>query len=507
MVTENKKIKDTLCKIPVIFEEIGEVVNDDERFIKVKIWLMHLGKNQNGSVFEKDVVDEALPSLAYIPIVGFIKENKLTGDKDFLGHKYVIVKDDKGVRQKYIGSAYGVILSNEDNNAHYEDRVCDDGETREFLVVDGVMWKMFEDSTEIMEENSVKSQSMELLNTPDAIEGYEDDNGDFHFTKFTFRAACILGEDVDPAMMNSTVEVQFTLGDMVNDIVSELNNEMFSKITSYQKIQNTQQGGVGTMAKDEPMKTDFSQTVMEMFSDIANIVADQETIENYWHDKVSRYSLYDIQGEEAIVMDRKEHWNYYGIPFTMDGDKPVLDFTKAVRKKIEFTDYVEGETVIPEGAFNFADEIEGFEKVCMEKVAEAEAAKDTVITEMTEIISTKETEYSTVKAELDEIMPKYEAYEKAEQERIEQETEAKKTAILDQYSTVLADNDEYKVLVDDHTNISAEDLEGKCAIMYSRQTLFTKSEGATQTSAVTLPNDDGDDDGVVATKYGKIRKR
>ena len=55
MGTENKKIKDTLCKIPVIFEQTGEIVNDDERFIKVKIWLMHLGKNQNGSVFEKAV--------------------------------------------------------------------------------------------------------------------------------------------------------------------------------------------------------------------------------------------------------------------------------------------------------------------------------------------------------------------------------------------------------------------------------------------------------------------
>ena len=126
------------------------------RFTKVKIWLMHLGQNFNGSIFEKEVVDNAIPTLKYIPIVGFIEENK-SGEDDFSDHRYVITKDEKGVRRKYQGIAYGVITSDDDNNAHYEERVCDDGETRTFLVVDGLLWNMFEDSSNIMQNDLIKN--------------------------------------------------------------------------------------------------------------------------------------------------------------------------------------------------------------------------------------------------------------------------------------------------------------------------------------------------------------
>ena len=44
-----------------------------------------------------------------------------------------LIKTENGKESKYVGSAYGVILSSEDNNAHYEERLCDDGETRTFL--------------------------------------------------------------------------------------------------------------------------------------------------------------------------------------------------------------------------------------------------------------------------------------------------------------------------------------------------------------------------------------
>ena len=142
--------------LPVMFQKIDDINDESKRFIKVKIWLLHLGQNFNGSVFEKEVVDKAIPTLQYVPIVGFIKDN---GDKnnteDFSDHHYIIVKTENGKELKYVGSAYGVILSSEDNNAHYEERLCDDGETRTFLVVDGIMWDMFEDSAEIMKRDII----------------------------------------------------------------------------------------------------------------------------------------------------------------------------------------------------------------------------------------------------------------------------------------------------------------------------------------------------------------
>jgi hypothetical protein len=150
------KIKKSALSFPVMFEEVEEIESADGRFTKVKIWLMHLGENFNGSVFSKEAVDNAIHTLEYIPIVAFLENNK-SGEKDCSNHRYIITKDAKGVRRKYVGSAYGVIMSSEDNNAHYEERLCDDGETRTFLVVDGLIWNMFEDSSDIINRDLIKN--------------------------------------------------------------------------------------------------------------------------------------------------------------------------------------------------------------------------------------------------------------------------------------------------------------------------------------------------------------
>ena len=221
------KVKKSALSFPVVFEKVEDIESVDGRFTKVRIWLMHLGENFNGSVFEKDVVDKAISTLEYIPIVAFIEDNK-AGEKDCSNHRYIITKDEKGIRRKYMGNAYGVIMSSEDNNAHYEERLCDDGEMRTFLVVDGLIWNMFEDSSEIVNRDLIKNQSMELWDDGVSIEGYEDEDGLFHFTKFSFRAACILGDDYEPAMINSTVEVQFTMSDFVKNIQSELNDKFMA---------------------------------------------------------------------------------------------------------------------------------------------------------------------------------------------------------------------------------------------------------------------------------------
>ena len=355
---------DSLCTFPIFYEVSEEI---DDRFTKVKIWLMHTGENINGSYFDKSVIEAALPSLEYIPIVGFIKKDKITGEIDFDKHKYVLVKDENGVKPKYIGSAYGVILSNADNNAHFEERLCDDGVTREFLVVDGIMWNMFEDSSEIMNRDLIKSNSMELHNSLSAVEGYDDEeDGLFHFTKFEWRATCILGDDVSPAMMNSTIEVQYS----VNDFCKCFERELFSRIETYKQNINTQQGGVGVMPNEnqktnnvnEPVgepATDFSQTIFGLIDDVSNIVSAQDTVKGYWGDDIPRFCFCDIQDNLVIVMDRADGYNYYSVPYTVEGDKPVLDFEAKKRVKLQYVDYVDGEAPI-EGAFNFADEQKKF---------------------------------------------------------------------------------------------------------------------------------------------------
>lgn len=500
------KVKKSALSFPVMFEKVEDIESVDGRFTKVRIWLMHLGENFNGSVFEKDVVDKAISTLEYIPIVAFIEDNKF-GEKDCSNHRYIITKDEKGVRRKYMGNAYGVIMSSEDNNAHYEERLCDDGETRTFLVVDGLIWNMFEDSSEIINRDLIKNQSMELHDDGFSIEGYEDEDGLFHFTKFSFRAACILGDDYEPAMINSTVEVQFTMSDFVKNIQSELND----KFIAFTKMVNekTNQGGIGTMSN-----TDFTQTLLAQFEDISAMVRQHETFVDRWGYECSRYYAVDVQENEVIVVDAKNSYNYFGLSFTMNGDKAEIDFESAKRKKLRYEDYDDGSSV--EGTFDFGKHIEEIENAAFAKVEEANTKVSDVESKISEY-ETKVAEFEAAKneieekfnqisAEFEEMKPKYEDYVRAEQARIEAEIDAQKDAEFAKYETVLTDDVNFVALKEKKAEMSVKEIESELAIMYARKSLaknFSKSDcGAMKAGLI----DEDKKDGLVATKYGYVRK-
>lgn len=223
---DNKNVK-LNTNIPVTFQKVSQF---DDRFIQVKIFLMHLGLNYNGSVFNKDAVERALPSLKNTPILGYIAENAI-GQKDYVGHEMELVVEEGEYKFKYLGSAFGVIP--ESNNARWETKMGDDGQEREYLVVDGLMWSKFDDAMGILERDEIKGQSMELHSDYD---GDFDDEGNFVFNKFSFYGACILGDGVPPAMQRATVERVFS----ADGLNQEVNKMMEEFKLNYGNLENTE---------------------------------------------------------------------------------------------------------------------------------------------------------------------------------------------------------------------------------------------------------------------------
>ena len=516
-------IKKSALSFPVTFEKIKDFETADDRFTKVKIWLMHLGKNLNNSAFEKSVVDKAIPTLQYIPIMGFVELND-DNEKDFSDHRYIITKDEKGVRRKYLGTPYGVIKSSDDNNAHYEERLCEDGETRTFLVTEGVIWNVLEDGAEIFHRDLVKNQSMELFEK--SIDGYEDDEGIFHFTEFSFRAACVLGDDVTPAMTGSTVEVQFTLSDFVKNIQSELNDKYstFTKLandttlvdstsdttfTELKMVNEKTNGGVEIMEN-----TDFTQTLLEQFSDISTMVMQHETYADRWGDECPRYYVIDVQENEVIVVDAMNNYNYFGLSFTMNGDKAEIDFENAKRKKLRYENYEDGSSI--EGAFDFGKHISEIENNAFAKieeantkVSEAEGKISEYETKVSEFETAKneiEEKFNQITAEFEEMKPKYEDFVKAEQARIEAELDAQKDAEFAKYEAVLADDANFAALKEKKSEMTVKEIESECAIMYARKNLaqsnFSKSDSGVMTAGI-IQNDEKDGF-VYSERYGYV---
>lgn len=192
----NKKINKKFKSIKFEFnkdniEVKSEKQVEDFRFLNVEITLMHLGLNYNNSVFKKEVVEKYLYSLKNTPILGYLSKD------DFMGHEMGIEPTKDGdFEWVYYGQAFGVIPEN--CNPRWVDKKDTKGIMRTYLVCDGIMWTKFGKAVEKLEESGFKWQSMEL--SPDKIDGYYNDKGEFVFTEFLFDGACLLGDNVSPAM-------------------------------------------------------------------------------------------------------------------------------------------------------------------------------------------------------------------------------------------------------------------------------------------------------------------
>lgn len=220
--------------IPIKFEEVKNVL--DDRFIKVKIYLAHTGENRNGSIFSKEVLESMIPSLSNVPILGYIALND-AGDKDFREHNEDLVIEGGKFTIKYKGHAWGTIP--EDNNARFEMMYGEDGVEREYLVAEGLLWKKFPEVEEIFDrDGGYKSQSMEIF--PPSAKGYVNEHGLFVFTEAKFEGACILGEDVTPAMISSRIE-KFSMADNIKQELSEMLrefNQYYSSTKGDKKLEN-----------------------------------------------------------------------------------------------------------------------------------------------------------------------------------------------------------------------------------------------------------------------------
>jgi hypothetical protein len=508
----------SIYSLPVCFSVKNEVSNNDTRFLNCTIDVLHTSANFNGSVFSKEVVEENINTIKNTPILGYIREMS-DGEYDFKGHEYIITKDENGVRRKNIGSAWGVIP--ESCNPRWFSKTLDTGEEVEVLQVDALLWSKLEDSVDIMLRDIEKGQSMEL--EPKSIEGYEDpDTGLFHFTKFSFDGCTILGDGIAPAMQDANITVNFTMSDFIKNIQSELINKYsaFTKLmndatnqtfTESNLVNEKTNGGVEIMEN-----TDFTQTLLSQFEDISAQVRQHETFTDRWGYDCSRYYAVDVQENEVIVVDAKNNYNYFGLSFTMNGDKAEINFESAKRKKLRYEDYEEGSSI--EGAFDFGKHIEEIENVAFEKVEEANAKTseaegkvsefEAKVSEVEAAKNEIEEKYNQINAEFEEMKPKYEDFVQAEQARIEAELDARKDAEFAKYEAVLADDVNFAALKEKKSEMTIEKIESECAIMYARknlaQTNFSKSNDGVMTAGLI---DNGGKDGFVETKYGYIPVR
>ena len=311
-----------LLKYNVEFSKLNEYEIKDERYTECLIKILHLGRNYNNSVFKKEVVDKALPSLANMPIVGYIEKDK-EGKDEFSDHREVLVQDEDGnIRTSYAGSAFGCIPESYAKEAYYEDFVGDDGVNRTYLMCKGILWNQFDNAMDIFDKNNNHGQSMELSHN---YKGHFEKDG-FVFDEFKFRSYCILHPtEVQPAMNGATIEVQFRKAEaksIAEEVEARLNefNKYFSKKEEDKSMEDNKKQVLDNSVEEEKVEDVVDNSKNENEVETEEACEDKKKTNCEKEDSEVETDNAKSNSEENIEDNACENKKKYSVNFELSHD-------------------------------------------------------------------------------------------------------------------------------------------------------------------------------------------
>lgn len=168
-------------------------VNDEMTLCKC--YIMCPGRNVNKSDIVKEAVDDALPTLFNIPVVGHIFVDEEDEELRMGGHDKEIKKDANG--KYYLRSLtvpYGTVPYQD--NVHYEEVEEKDGSIKTYQVADIILWTgRYPQLLDTKYDDDIYfNQSMEIK----PLETVVDKDGYTVVKKFRYSALCLMGKSDDP---------------------------------------------------------------------------------------------------------------------------------------------------------------------------------------------------------------------------------------------------------------------------------------------------------------------
>lgn len=496
-------------RYPISFSKKKEYETSDFRFIDVCIDVMHTGANLNKTSFTKDTINKAVPSIANMPILGYVVNELDDEEKDFKGHEHELRITDTDIKYLYAGQAYGVIP--ESCNPRWIIKDDGTGTEREYLRVDGLIWTKFGDPVDIFTRDVTKNHSVELT---DMICGAKGDDGITPVSSFRFDGCCILSTTdpkIQPAMTGSCVTANFS----VDDITSQIRERLYE----YQSLQQNYSAQNENPSDEEkgdttPMNENEKNTVVE-----ENSVQEPEVVETPAAEPTVTENTTPVEDETPA-----EENSAPAAEPTEDGDNPHVEENTAtveeptnaqefsltteqlmgeIRTALEaykipsdwdpdymITRYwmndVQGDEVIvmdcstyklmgipfSMNGDNVVLDMENMKrkKVTFEDWDEGEVLSGVTaaFTELNTKITELAKDFQTATNEINEMKPKLEAYQQAEAEAVAAAEKAKRDELFSIMDEKLGANAEYTALKE-NTEITYAELETKCYALVGRQ--------------------------------------
>lgn len=497
-------------RYPISFLKKNEYETSDFRFIDVCIDVMHTGANLNKTSFTKDVINKAVPTIANMPILGYVVNELDDEDKDFKGHEHELRITDTDVKYLYAGQAYGVIP--ESCNPRWVIKDDGTGTEREYLRVDGLIWTKFGDPVDIFTRDVTKNHSVEL--TDMAYEAKRDD-GITPVSSFKFDGCCILSTTdpkIQPAMTGSCVTANFS----VDDITSQIRERLYE----YQSLQQNysaknenpsdeEKGDIPPMNENEKNPAVTENAVAEGAvenSEVETTTAENAateteseavSTENAASEKSAENVTTETPAENAAPVEEGEP--AASSEFTLTANQLRDEVYNALLEiqvpsrwdpecmipKYWLTDIQGNEVIVTDSgtyqlmgipySMNGDNVVLEYENIKRKKViyedwdnGDVMPGLITMFSALTDKLVELSDSFTKATNEVSEIKPKLEAYQQAEAEAVAAAEKAKRDELFSIMDEKLGANAEYTALKE-NTEITYAELETKCYALVGRQ--------------------------------------
>ena len=523
---------------PVVVQVPGNLLfdaedNSTEGLLPVVLQACHTGKNVNNTIISDSTMTNALPSFSNRPILGYIHE--VDGEWHFYKHN---LHEDEAGEIVYDEIPVGIVPESCGAKLEY-----DETKDKTYVVINGYIFEEYSKAAEILRREKECSVSVELsvrefsYNAKEHCLVIED----MYFSGVTILGKHPDGDDVAPGMVGSNIKLaDFSVknnslfADKYEKQIVEMQEKLDNLISCF-NIDNSKKGGI-SMNHFEELLAKYNKTVEDITFEYEGM--SDEELDGKFAELFDNADVVDsdIDTEDDSVEDVTDDDSEVIVSNSDESEEEVQDEPEVVE-----TEVVEPETfsrtyelshddircalynlLIPyeeaDGRYYYISEVFDsyfvYESWCDEVVYGQAYVKDedTVSFEGERYELFKELLTASEKAELDAMRSNYAVISEKLKVYEEAEIEAKKVELLNAEDYAFIRDDEvFAGLVEDHGNISYEELQAKCdkmlldAVKSGKYSAVNSVEDTTKTSKKQFGNPAVEK--VKPSRYGNLFKK
>jgi hypothetical protein len=335
-------------------------------FARVKLSVMTHEQVANGTHFNKEVINQNLSTINYIPIVAEYKEEA----NDFGTHGGQVIIDDDGFRFVETTKPYGVVIN---DSAKWENIKLKNGETVEYLTVEAFLWIERYPELNCLYEGKANNQSMEV-SVKEAH--FNEDTWVYEIDKFQFSALCLLGKEILPAFDEAKAMTDYSKQDFKADysemmsalniylqnngmeVFSNLENEIKDEVIETEEFENkdetletetvdnfeeeSKSEEIDDENKEFDNESDDEKAEEEFTEEEVEIVADESVdYEKLYNDLKTEYDALVETNKDLsefkqtkVKEEKEEMFSAFSNKLTSDEMQPVRDMIDSLDKEV-----------------------------------------------------------------------------------------------------------------------------------------------------------------------------